>query len=118
MKVLFVNEVLGLTKLHYFLKSENSDKHNEYLLSLLKEDYLEDISDIFSSEKERDMVRDSFGFIEVNNKLYTMPFNWSDKSKKLRTEEKGINIIVNYNQYLVHPMKISFKEISESDLKK
>lgn len=118
MKVLYVAEVLGLSKLHYFLKDENSQKHDEYLLSLLKENYLEDISDIFISEEDRNMVKNTFGFIEVDNKLYTVPFTLSEKSKKMRTEEKGINIILYYNKYLNIPMKISFKEINNNDFEK
>lgn len=51
MKVLYVAEVLGLTRLHYYLKTENATKHDEYLLELLKENYLEDVSDVFVKMK-------------------------------------------------------------------
>ena len=118
MKVLYVAEVLGLTKLHYFLKDENSDKHDEYLLELLNAGYLEDISDVFPSDKDREMVRGCFGFLEKENNLYTVPFTWSELNKKMRTEEKGIDIITKYNKFLDNPMIISFEEIDESSYEK
>ena len=115
MKVLYVAEVLGLTRLHYYLKTENATKHDEYLLELLKENYLEDVSDVFVTDEDKDFFNNAFGFIEIKDKLYTMPSNWSDSAKKMRTDEIGIEIIKKYNEFLKNPMKLSFKEIKEED---
>lgn len=115
MKVLFVKEVLGLTKLHYYLKTENEEKHNEYLKDLLENGYLEDLTEVFTEEADKNFIRTAHGFLELDNKIYCMPNEWSEQGKHLRTDKKGIEIIEKYNQFLKKPMKIDFEEIKEED---
>lgn len=118
MRVLFVKEVLGLTRLHYYLKRENEEKHNEYLKELLDNGYLEDLTEIFTEESDKKFIRTSHGFLELNNKIYSMPHEWDERGKCLRTDNKGIEIIEKYNAFLENPMKIDFKEIKEEDFER
>jgi len=118
MKVLFVRQVLGLSQLHYYLKTENSVKHDEYLTELLEAGYLEDVSDVFVEEEDKKFVRSAAGFLETDKGIYVMPSSWDIRGKRMRTDEKGIEIIQKYNQFLTRTMKIEFKEIKEEDFER
>lgn len=115
MKVLYVREVLGLAKLHYYLRLDNKEKHDQYLTELLNAGYLEDVSEVFTTEEDKNFVRTSHGFLENQEKIYVMPSNWDEIGRRLRTEDIGIAIVEKYNQYLDKPMTIEFKEIEEKD---
>lgn len=117
MKILFINEILGLTNLHYMLKKENNQMHKEYLIELCNEGYMEDISEIFSEEYEKETIRHSHGILEINNNIYNFPSSDTEISKRLRIETKGHEIIDKYNSLLKSPMKIEFKEFKEQDYK-
>ena len=118
MQVLFINEVLGLSKLHYYLKRENPQKHDEYLKELLEYGYLEDVSEVFIEEEDKKFARNAFGFLEIENKFYVMPNSSDELSKKLRTERKGIEIIEKYNKLLKEPMNLQYKQIEQNQLEK
>lgn len=115
MKVLFVNEVLGLINLHYMLKREDNQKHKEYLIELLNEGYMEDISEIFSEEIDKKSIRHAHGILEINNTMYSFPYYDTEQQKRLRVETKGHEIIAKYNVLLKNPMKIEFKEFDENN---
>lgn len=118
MKVLFVRQVLGLAQLHYYLKTENPQKHDEYLTELLEAGYLEDVSDVFVEKEDKDFIRNAAGFLENEKGIYVMPSSWDIRVKRMRTEEKGIAIIEKYNPYLSRVMEIEYKEIKDEDFER
>lgn len=115
MKILFVKEVLGLGRLHSRLGKENEELRKKYLMELISAGYMEDISDVFPNDEDREIMRTSDGILESEGKLYNFPCSWDAKSKCMRTEEKGIEIIERYNSMLNKPINISSKELKEED---
>lgn len=118
MRVLFANNVLGLSRLSYDLSKENIPEHKNYLLELLEQGYMNDISDIFPTEEDRILMRNSEAVLETNGNMYIFPCSWDETGRKMRTDEKGIGIIEKYNQMLEKPMVFQFKEIKEEDYKR
>lgn len=116
MKVLYISDVLGLIKLHYYMYKSNKSLHDEYMKELLENKYLEDITEVF--DNERDFIRNNAGFIENENKIYAFSSNFSKESKRLRTEKKGQEIIEKYNKLSQMKLKIQYKEIEEKDFER
>lgn len=115
MRVLFVNEVLGLTRLHYYLMKEDNNEHKNYLIELLEAGYLENVSDIFHTKEDKMLMSSNDGYLEYEGNMYKFPSVWEEKCKKLRTEENGIRIIEKYNQRLKKTINLQYKSIKEED---
>ena len=115
MRVLFVKEVLGLSRLNYYLHKENINAHKDYLLELLEAGYLNDISEVFPNEEDKALMRNSEAVLETNGNMYIYPCAWDEMGKKMRTEKKGIEIIEKYNKFLNDPIVLQFKEIENKD---
>lgn len=113
MKVMFVSEVLGLARLQYALKNEDSVQYKNYMEELLNNGFLEDVSELFNKE-DRELLINYPGFLAKEDNFYMIP-EQTELSRKMRTDSKSVAIIEKYNKLVKNPMNIQFRDISEEE---
>jgi hypothetical protein len=105
-KIVYVNEVMGLSGIWYDLHNQDKELHDQFMLEVLELGHLKDETELFTEVPDMEFLLDSSGYIKHKEKYYSI-----NKETDMRADENFHKVIEKYNKKLKKPYQVSYKEV-------
>ena len=105
-KIIYVNEVSGLSRIWHYLHEDSKELHDEFMLKVLELGYLKDDTELFTEVPDMDFLLTTSGYLQHQDKVYSM-----EATIDMRSDEKFHQLVEQYNQKLQRPVNLSYKEV-------
>jgi len=109
-KIIYCNEVMGLSGIWYDLNSQNKELHDEFMTKVLALGYLKDESDLFKEDPDMiDLLMGNSGWLQYGDKFYT--FKSGQEMYPMRADVDFHQLVEEYNQKLTKSYILSYKDV-------
>lgn len=105
-KIIYVNDVSGLSCIWNSLHDHSKELHDEFMLKVLELGYLKDETELFSAVPDLEYISTTNGYLRHEDKVYSI-----EKSNDMRADERFHKLAEEYNQKIKRPVAISYKEV-------
>lgn len=105
-KIIYVNDVSGLSRIWYYLHDESKELHDEFMLKVLELGYLKDDTELFTEIADMEFLLTTSGYLQHEDKIYSI-----ELTSDMRADENFHKLVEQYNQKLKRPANLSYKEV-------